>query len=293
MDTGSFDTIHEGYIYDAQFDYYGRLLATCSSDNTIKIFQVTADQPPVPLSTIPCKEGSAQRLAWSHPKFGSLLASAGLDKKVTIWKEVAPNNWAEIWTYDKSNGPFTCVAWGPWQLGLVLAASSADGCVSVLTCTVEDTWEATKFLAHDGGATCLSWAPVITPNLLRIEGDSAEPSCKLVTGGADRLVKVWAHSANGYISEELARHTHVIRDVAWAPSVSFARQVIASCAEDGLVVIWTRDDDRSEWHNIDLLKLTGPIWRVSWSVTGSLLAVSASDSVTRVFEERELGLTDQ
>lgn len=289
----SFDTQHEGFIYDAQFDYYGKRLATCSSDNTIKFFQVTEGETPILLSTLTCKDGSAQRISWAHPKYGSLLASAGLDKKVTIWKEVASNNWAEIWTYDKSNGPFTCVAWGPWQLGLLLAASSADGCVSILTCTAEDNWDVVKFFAHEGGATCLSWAPVVTQSLLHIEGDFAEPSRKLATGGADRLVKVWTHSANEYRAEEMARHTHVIRDVSWAPSMGFARQLVASCGEDGLVVVWTREGEGAQWHNTDLLKLAGHIWRVSWSVAGNLLAVSASDSVTRIFKENAEGNWEQ
>eukprot|EP00042_Codosiga_hollandica_P012758 m.28803 g.28803 ORF g.28803 m.28803 type:complete len:136 (+) comp40336_c0_seq2:116-523(+) len=34
------DTEHEDMIHDAQMDYYGKRLATCSSDRTVKIFEV-------------------------------------------------------------------------------------------------------------------------------------------------------------------------------------------------------------------------------------------------------------
>ncbi|QQP52782.1 SEC13 -like protein [Caligus rogercresseyi] len=34
------DTGHEDMVHDAQMDYYGTRLATCSSDRTIRIFQV-------------------------------------------------------------------------------------------------------------------------------------------------------------------------------------------------------------------------------------------------------------
>lgn len=37
------DTYHEDMIHDSQFDYYAKKLATCSSDRTIRIFEVSAD----------------------------------------------------------------------------------------------------------------------------------------------------------------------------------------------------------------------------------------------------------
>lgn len=35
---------HDDMIHDAVLDYYGRRLATCSSDKTIQIFDVDGDQ---------------------------------------------------------------------------------------------------------------------------------------------------------------------------------------------------------------------------------------------------------
>ncbi len=39
----SVDTQHEDMIHDSQFDYYAKRLATCSSDRSIKIFDITGD----------------------------------------------------------------------------------------------------------------------------------------------------------------------------------------------------------------------------------------------------------
>ena len=39
----SINTDHEDMIHDAQMDYYGRLLATCSSDRSVKIYEVTGE----------------------------------------------------------------------------------------------------------------------------------------------------------------------------------------------------------------------------------------------------------
>ena len=106
--------------HDAQMDFYGRKLATCSSDCLIKMFDVrsgnttfTQDlrgfvtQCSLLVSLIFlidyilfCRhEGPVWQLAWSHPKFGGLLASCGYDRKVIIWKE---NNhvWEMLHKYD-------------------------------------------------------------------------------------------------------------------------------------------------------------------------------------------------
>ena len=45
----SFDAGHSDTVHDVQFDYYGRRLATASSDRTIKVFDVVGEQ--VVLST--------------------------------------------------------------------------------------------------------------------------------------------------------------------------------------------------------------------------------------------------
>lgn len=40
----AFDTQHDDLIHDAQMDYYGKRLATGSSDRTVRIFQVEPNQ---------------------------------------------------------------------------------------------------------------------------------------------------------------------------------------------------------------------------------------------------------
>ncbi len=39
-----FDSEHSDLIHDAQLDYYGRRLATASSDRTVRVFQVDGSQ---------------------------------------------------------------------------------------------------------------------------------------------------------------------------------------------------------------------------------------------------------
>ena len=113
--------------HDAQLDYYGRRLATASSDRSIRIFDVEADdsyrladslQASVLSLSRSCEllclettsltslhppyarshDGPVHALAWAHPSFGSILASCSFDGKVLIWKENdAPNKgWSNV-----------------------------------------------------------------------------------------------------------------------------------------------------------------------------------------------------
>lgn len=102
-------------VHDVQLDFYGKRLATCSSDQTVKIFDIDGgDEGPgsgqqqqqqqqgggaggvsgaggqhTLVDTLRFHTGPVWCVAWGHPKFGSILASASYDGKVAIWREVA------------------------------------------------------------------------------------------------------------------------------------------------------------------------------------------------------------
>ena len=41
---------------------------------------------------------------------------------------------------------------------------------------------------------------------------------------------------------KLENHTDWVRDVAWAPSIGLPVSRIASCSQDGRVIVWRKDD---------------------------------------------------
>lgn len=73
--------------HDAQLDFYGRKLATCSSDRTVKVFDVVDGAAKGQGESLRGHEGPVWQVAWAHPKFGSILASSSYDGKVIIWKD--------------------------------------------------------------------------------------------------------------------------------------------------------------------------------------------------------------
>jgi len=279
------DTQHEDMIHDVQPDYYGKRIATCSSDRTIKIFDSNNTQ----VAEIKGHSGPVWQVAWAHPKFGSILASCSYDKKVMIWKETSANVWTKIYEYDKHESSVNSVAWSPHDFGLNLACASSDGSVSVLTHKGENTWEAQRITqAHAIGVNSVSWAPAVSPGALLTASQSLAPVKRFVSGGCDQLIKIWRFHENENswkLEQSLEHHTDWVRDVAWAPNIGLPSSTIGSCSQDGTVVIWTQEWNSSSWVKKVLPKFPDVVWRLSWSVTGNILAVSSGDNKVTLWKE--------
>jgi len=132
--TTSFDTQHEDMIHDVQMNYYGRRMATCSSDKTIKIWDLPLDNtPPIPTAELKGHEAPVWQVSWSNPKFGNYLASGSYDRRILIWKEINKNDWRPVYEYSGHELSVNSVQFAPHEFGLCLACGSSDGYISILT----------------------------------------------------------------------------------------------------------------------------------------------------------------
>lgn len=194
-------------------------------------------------------------------------------------------------------------------------------------CSKDDsTWDAQLFAAHNIGVNSISWAPAIVPSSLIAPSTTAQnaqgqqgangPSTfvkKFATGGCDNLVKIWSYNEESKawaVEETLEGHTDWVRDVAFAPGVGLPRTYLASAGQDRQVIIWTQDAPGQKWQSkvLDPLpylssnapganptnqaqegKFPDVVWRVSWSVTGNVLAVSAGDGKVSLWKENLKG----
>lgn len=82
-------TGHLDVVQDLSYDYYGRRMATCSTDRSVKVW--LAESETGQWRCI-CKwhahHGSVSRVRWAHPEFGaSTLITCGLDCKAIVWEE--------------------------------------------------------------------------------------------------------------------------------------------------------------------------------------------------------------
>lgn len=277
---------HDDMIHDCQLDYYGKVLASAGSDRKIKIFDVVNGER-VLTAELTGHEGPVWNVAWAHPQYGTVLASCSYDRQVYVWKEHAPQHWGLIHKYLGHEGSVNAVSWCPHEAGLRLACASSDENVSVLSHCGGGQWTSAMFKAHKTGCNAVAWAPFKADAVDATTG----AGLRLATGGCDNLVRLWTCEGDGVWTEQAALppiHTDWVRDVAWAPSPGpLGGAVLASCAQDRLVVIWS-EGPNGDW-STKTLQLPAAVWSVSWSITGGILAVASGDNQVTLWREDMVG----
>ncbi|TPX62586.1 hypothetical protein PhCBS80983_g00373 [Powellomyces hirtus] len=177
--------------------------------------------------------------------------------------------------------------------------------------TEDGTWDTISFQAHSIGCNSVTWAPSTTPGTLIQVTGSAPPNLqkRFATAGCDNLIKIWRQdpsSPNSWIEETtLEGHTDWVRDIAFAPNIGLPTTYLASCSQDKTVVIWIQDSSNPAnasaapsqqqqhahqqhgWTKRILKRDAFPdvVWRVSWSTSGNILAVSCGDNKVTLWKE--------
>ncbi|ODV92279.1 hypothetical protein CANCADRAFT_864 [Tortispora caseinolytica NRRL Y-17796] len=278
----TYTNLHEDMVHDAVLDYYGKRLATCSSDRTIKIFAVDGNNHRLE-ETLRGHDGPVWQVAWAHPRFGTILASAGYDGKVLIWRD-DNGRWSLISEYTSHQASVNSVQWAPHELGALLLCASSDGNVSIVEFKDDGSIDSSMVVAHPTGCNTATW----DPSAGMVRGTGSQPIRRFSTGGCDNTIKIWSFNEeqDRYVEEAVLKgHTDWVRDIAWSASV-FPKSYIASASQDKTVLIWTQEGD-GEWVQRPLQqeKFSEALWRVSWSLSGNILAVSGGDNKVTLWKE--------
>ncbi|PNI28305.1 SEH1L isoform 5, partial [Pan troglodytes] len=145
---------HKDLIHDVSFDFHGRRMATCSSDQSVKTHS-----------------GSVWRVTWAHPEFGQVLASCSFDRTAAVWEEIVgesndklrgQSHWVKRTTLVDSRTSVTDVKFAPKHMGLMLATCSADGVVRIYEAPDVmnlSQWSLQHEISCKLSCSCISWNP--------------------------------------------------------------------------------------------------------------------------------------
>ncbi|KAF3921140.1 hypothetical protein ABW21_db0201190 [Orbilia brochopaga] len=244
-------TGHEDLLHGVAYDFYGQRIATCSSDQRIKVFDATENGEWKENDAWRAHDASISKIAWAHPSFGQIIASCSFDRTVKIFEEqeAEPKSSGRRWRrmsrmIGDTRGAICDISFAPAAVGLKLAYISSDGVVQVQeameTHTVSRWTSVDEFRVVSAAPSretetsfCLTYCPS------RWGGE------QLLVGAMDK-VRIYRHDSNGKFqpAEELRGHKGLVRDVSWAPNLGRSYHLIATACKDGYVRIFRLTDPR-------------------------------------------------
>ncbi|XP_039944411.1 centrosomal protein of 192 kDa [Hirundo rustica] len=296
---------HRDLIHDVSFDFHGRRMATCSSDQSVKVWDKSENGDWHCTASWKTHSGSVWRVTWAHPEFGQVLASCSFDRTAAVWEEIVgesndklrgQSHWVKRTTLVDSRTSVTDVKFAPKHMGLMLATCSADGVVRIYEAPDVmnlSQWSLQHEISCKLSCSCISWNP----------SSSRAHSPMIAVGSDDNspniLAKVQIYEYNENTrkyakAEALMTVTDPVHDIAFAPNLGRSFHILAVATKD--VRIFTLKPLRKELTSSGgLTKFeihivaqfdnhNSQVWRVSWNITGTVLASSGDDGCVRLWK---------
>ena len=238
---------HTNWIGRIAWSPDGRLLASPSEDNTIRLWDATTGEC---LRTLEGHTGKVHSVAFDPT--GGTLASGSDDRTVKLWKAASGRL---LRTLDGHTDTVRSVVWN-WQ-GQMLASGS-DSKISLwdpakgrLVGSLDGHTDWVSSLAFhklddalvsgSDDYTIKVWDTKLGKPVKTLEGHSSWVFCvaldpreqRLVSAGGDNSVKLW-DASDGRLLRSLESHT----DIVWCASFSEDGSIIASISSDNTIRLW-------------------------------------------------------
>eukprot|EP00002_Diphylleia_rotans_P016624 TRINITY_DN3235_c0_g3_i1.p1 TRINITY_DN3235_c0_g3~~TRINITY_DN3235_c0_g3_i1.p1 ORF type:complete len:311 (-),score=58.44 TRINITY_DN3235_c0_g3_i1:306-1238(-) len=288
-----FLTQHDEIVHDVAYDFYGKRIATCSSDQSVRIWEQSRDGGFTCQQNFKAHSGSIWKVIWAHPEFGQVIATCSFDSKVHIYEEIDDADKKEFKKKADlvdSRVSIQDIKFSPRHLGLKIATCATDGRIRIYQAI--DIMNLSHWSPMEEfdcpGATCISWDPArFDKQMIAVGCNDGTVKIFEYNDGA----KKWSVIVTLEPQAKADKDSSAIHDVSWAPNVGRTYHLIASAAKDGvrvyklnvhetkLVLEMQREftDHRAE------------VWKVEWNITGTVLASSGDDGNVRLWKANAVG----
>ena len=278
-------TGHRDVLNSVTYSPDGKLIATASSDTTIKIWRSNGEL----LHTLKDHQDSVLDVAFSPQ--GDLIASAGDDNVVKLWSiEGKLRN-----TLSGHRGSVHQVAFSPQ--GDLIASAGEDKTVRLWNRQGELV---NVLIKHEREVLAVAFSPdgqtiatgdrsgrlrlwnrqgrilnTIVAHELPIRSIDFSPDGRqIVTGGDDRLAKLWQR--DGKLTQIFDRYNAPVTGVKFSPD----GKLIGTTSWHGAIKIW---HPGGRLHS-DLPGQEGRIWGLSWSPDGAIVATAGWDNLAKLWQ---------
>ncbi|ODM88766.1 Nucleoporin SEH1 [Orchesella cincta] len=297
------ETGHKDLIHDVAFDFYGTRMATCSSDQMVRIWELNGEGSSVAhwncTASWKAHSGSVWKVTWAHPEFGQVVATSSFDWSAAVWQErgVVGTHWVKKATLVDSRASVTDVKFAPRHLGMVLATCSADGFVRIYEAPDIihlSQWSLQYEINVKMALSCVSWNPTyphqFAPIIAVGSDDSSTDAPKVLLYEFNERNRQWNRK------ESLKDITDPVNDLSFAPNLGRSYHLLGVATRNlkivGLQPFEDIDEEEKKFRIRTVAECeehNSTVWRVAWNVTGTILASSGDDGCVRLWKGNHMG----